>query len=74
MDPEDIINQYHKKKEAMPKLCKKCGKGEMKNTGVRTSASVNYVVWKCKNCSNEELEFAGLDENANSVIEKQSDS
>jgi RNase P subunit RPR2 len=70
MNPEEIIQEYHKKPEPQQKLCKKCNRSEMKNTGIRTSASVNYIVWKCPKCNNEELVFQGLDKNAEQIIDK----
>ena len=69
-EPSEIIEHYHKKKTAQPKICKKCGVGELKKTGKRTSASVNYDVWKCTKCGNEDLEFVGLDEDAKKVLGK----
>lgn len=70
IDPNDIIENYHKAKEPSPRLCRKC-RGELKRKGVRTSASVNYTVWICKKCDAEELEFQGLDKDAEQAIEKQ---
>lgn len=67
-DPNEIIEKYHHKETAKPRLCKECGKGEMKKVGVRTSASVNYMVWKCSKCDKEELEFTGLDEAATKLV------
>ena len=69
-EPSEIIEQYHKKKTLPPRICKKCGVGELKRTGRRTSASVNYTVWKCGRCGNEDLEFVGLDEDAKKVLGK----
>ena len=60
LDPKEIIERYHRKSQDSPKMCKKCSKGEMIDSGVRTSASVNYTVWKCNSCENEDLKFLGL--------------
>ena len=67
-EPSEIIEQFHKRKTLQPKICKKCGVGEMKQTGKRTSASVNYNVWTCKKCGDENLEFLGLDDDAKKVL------
>ena len=67
-DPSEIINNYHKLREPTPKLCSSCHAGEMKKQGVRTSASVNYMVWRCPKCSHEDLEFIGLDKEAKYLI------
>ncbi len=69
MDPSEIIEEYHNKKK-QPRLCKHCGRSEMRNIGVRTSASVNYNVWKCQGCEKEDLELIGLSEDAKNVIGK----
>ena len=41
----------------------------MKATGIRTSASVEYVVWKCLKCTEEELAFRGLGSEAKNALE-----
>ncbi|MFP4117429.1 MAG: hypothetical protein ACLFTR_00745 [Candidatus Woesearchaeota archaeon] len=68
LDPKDIIEDYHKKKKEAPRLCKKCGKSEMKKIGVRMSASVNYMVWRCEGCGAETLEFVGLSDDAEKMF------
>ena len=69
-DPSDIIEQYNKRKVIQPVFCQNCGVGEMKRTGKRTSASVNYIVWNCNRCNFEKLEFSGLDSDAERVLNK----
>lgn len=67
-DPSEIIEDYHRKKQKPPRMCKNCGQEEMKKVGVRMSASVNYMVWRCKRCNNEDLEFVGLSDEAKNVL------
>lgn len=68
-DPLDIINDFHKRKEHKPRLCKKC-KGEMKKTGHRTATSVNYLVLTCQKCGAEETILLGIDQEAKDIIKK----
>ena len=68
VDPQDIIEEYHQKRKEAPKICKRCGKDEMKKEGKRMSASVNYMVWRCKTCGNEDMEFMGLSEDTKELF------
>ncbi len=66
-DPLDIINDFHKRNEPKPMLCKKC-KGEMKKTGTRTATSVNYEVYTCSKCGAEETILVGINQEAKDII------
>lgn len=68
-DAFDIIDGFHKKPEPSPKFCSRC-KGQMMKSGRRTSSSVNYGIWSCVKCGNEETQLLGLDKQAKEVIDQ----
>ncbi len=67
-EPSEIIEDYHKSKTVPARKCGKCGKEGMRKLGLRMSASVNYMVWECSGCGNEDLELVGLDEETKRIL------